>query len=166
MAYKSYKDNRDRTRWIRNDEVAAVVKQLGEYLIIGGYPEQHAKRYAQLANTISRWPEPVDELADREELNTLPGVGGVITGYIDEIIKTGTTVKFKDDQYGELPPLSVLELTAIDRLGAKTAKMLYQEFGIDSLSALCRASTNGDLDNIRGIGPKMLETISTLCKSS
>lgn len=37
---------------MRNDEVASIVKQLGDYLIIGGYPEQHAKRYAQLAHTI------------------------------------------------------------------------------------------------------------------
>ena len=34
----SYTDDKGRVRWRRNDEVAAVVKQLGEYLIIGGYP--------------------------------------------------------------------------------------------------------------------------------
>jgi len=133
-------------------------------LIIGGYPEEHAKRYAQLAHTISRWPESIDKIADANELDSLPGVGGVITGYLDDIIKTGTTDKFNDDQYGQPPPRSVLELTSIERLGAKTARMLYQEHGIDSMKALCNHAKKGQLKGIKGIGPKMLTTIAEICK--
>ncbi len=164
MAKVKYKDAKGRTRWIRNDEVAAIIKQLGDYLIIGGYPEEHAKRYAQLAHTISRWPESIDRIAKDKDLNSLPGVGGVITGYLEEIIETGTTDKFNDDQYGKPPPRSVLELTEIERLGAKTAKMLYQEHQIDSLKALCKSAKNGELKGIKGIGPKMLKTIDALCE--
>lgn len=163
MAKVKYTDAKGRTRWVRNDEVAAIVKQLGDYLIIGGYPEEHAKRYAQLAHAISRWPESIDKIESKGELDSLPGVGGVITGYLKSIIKTGTTEKFNDDQYGPLPPRSVLELTQIERLGAKTAKMLYQEHGIDSLKTLCQKSKKGELDGIKGVGPKMLATIDELC---
>lgn len=164
MAKDTYIDNKGRTRWVRNDEVAAIVKQLGEYLVIGGYPEDHAKRYGPLAHAISRWPVSVDVLLKANQLNTIPGVGGVITGYLEEIITTGTTDKFKDDQYGEPPPLSVLELTSIERLGAKTARMLYQDFDIDSLESLCRALDSGKLAKVHGIGPKMRETIATHCQ--
>jgi len=163
MAKVKYKDAKGRTRWVRNDEVGAIVKQLGDYLIIGGYPEEHAKRYAQLAHTISRWPESIDKIADAENLDSLPGVGGVITGYLDEIIRTGTTEKFNDDQYGTPAPRSVLELTSIERLGAKTARMLYQEHGIDSMKSLCKHAKLGKLKGIKGIGPKMLSTIDDLC---
>lgn len=163
MAKKTYKDAKGRTRHVRNDEVAAIVKQLGEYLIIGGYPEEHAKRYAQIAHTISRWPESIDHLHANEELNTLPGVGGVITDYLDQIVRTGTTDKFKDDQYGKPPPRSVLELTSVERLGPKTAKLLYQEHGIKSLKQLCTATKKGQLDAVKGIGPKMRDTILALC---
>lgn len=166
MAKKFYKDEKGRTRWYRNEAVASVVKQLGEYLIIGGYPEDHAKRYGQIAYTISRWPEAIDALNDKDELASLPGVGGVITGYLAEIVETGTTEKFNDDQYGPLPPKSVLELTAIERLGAKTAKLLYQEHQIDSLATLCEAIADGKLKGVKGIGPKMLETIKQHCKSN
>lgn len=164
MAKVKYKDTKGRNRWVRNDEVGAIVKQLGEYLIIGGYPEEHAKRYAQLAHTISRWPESIDKVAKASDLDSLPGVGGVITGYLDEIIKTGTTEKFNDDQYGPLPPRTVLELTSIERLGAKTARMLYQDHGIDSMKSLCEYAKQGKLNGIKGIGPKMLATISELCE--
>ena len=160
---KSYTDAKGRKRWVRNDEVAATVKQLGEYLIIGGYPEEHAKRYAQLAHAISRWPESIDVLAREQRLNDIPGIGGVITGYVTEIVNTGTTAKFDDNQYGPLPPRSVLELTAIERLGAKTARLLFQEQGIDSLAALCEAVEEGSLAGVKGIGPKMIETIRGYC---
>ncbi len=160
---QSYTDNKGRARWVRNDEVAAVVKQLGEYLIIGGYPEDHAKRYGQLAHTISRMPELIDTLAANKQLNSIAGVGGIITNYIEEIVRTGTTAKFKDDQYGALPPLSVLELTAINNLGAKTARMLYQDHAIGSMKSLCKALTEGQLTGIKGVGPKMIETIAKHC---
>lgn len=159
----SYTDAKGRTRWHRNDEVAAIVKQLGEYLIIGGYPEEHAKRYGQLAHTISRMPELIDSLDENQQLNSIAGVGGTITGYLQEIVRTGTTEKFNDDQYGAPPPLTVLELTAINKLGAKTARMLYQDHGIDSMKSLCKALSDGKLSGIKGIGSKMIETIASLC---
>lgn len=164
MSEASWRDDKGRTRWHRNDEVADIVRQLGDYLIIGGYPEAHAKRYAQIAHTISRWPECVDVLAREDRLDTLPGVGGVITTYLRDIIETGTSDKFDDDQYGPPPPRSVLELTAIPRLGAKTARLLYQEHGIASLDALCAGLQSGQLDAVKGIGPKMRATIGELCK--
>lgn len=158
-----YHDEKKRKRWHRNDKVAVIVRQLGEYLIIGGYPEEHAKRYAMLAHTLSRWPEPIDQLAEEQRLDTIPGVGGVITGYLDEIIRTGTTEKFNDEQYGKPPPRSVLELTSIDKLGPKTARMLYQEHSIDSMKSLCEALHQGRLASIKGIGPKMIATIREVC---
>ena len=158
-----YTDDKGRKRWHRNDEVAAIVKQLGEYLIIGGYPEDHAKRYGQLAHTISRMPELIDTLEKENKLNTIAGIGGTITGYIEEIIRTGTTSKFNDDQYGKPPPLSVLELTSINNLGAKTARTLYQDHAIDGMDSLCKALKDGRLAGIKGIGPKMIESIGEHC---
>ena len=166
MSNAKYTDAKGRVRWKRNDEVGLKVKQLGEYLIIGGYPEDHAKRYGQLAHAISRWPESVDKMAKAGTLSTIPGVGGVIADYLDEIIHTGTTEKYKDTQYGKPPPLSVLELTSIERLGAKTARMLYQDHKVDSVKKLCKLAKNGKLGEINGIGPKMVETILSACEKT
>jgi hypothetical protein len=88
---QSYTDDKGRKRWHRNDDVALIVKQLGEYLIIGGYPEDHAKRYAQLAHTISRMPEQIDRLSENKQLNSIAGVGGTIRGT--------ATIRDKSDTY-------------------------------------------------------------------
>ena len=61
---ESYTDAKGRTRWHRNDEIAKNLQQLHDILVIGGYEESHATRYARLAYTISRHPESVEALHD------------------------------------------------------------------------------------------------------
>lgn len=163
MNQTKYKDEKGRVRWSRNDEIAKIVKQLGEFLIIGGYPENHAKRYAQLSYTISRWPESVEVMSSEDRLNELPGVGGVVASYVQEIVETGYTSKFEDDQYGNPPPRTVLEMTSVKGLGAKTVKTLYQEHGITSLNELCEFLDTGCIDQIKGIGMKTRDQILDRC---
>jgi len=40
---------------------------------------------------------------------------------------------------------------------------LYQEHGIDSMKTLCKHAQKGQLNGIKGIGPKMIATIEGLC---
>lgn len=153
----SYIDAKGRTRWRRNDTLAAELKQLGDFLIISGYEESHATRYARLAHTISRYPESLERLHQEERLTDVPGVGGTIAAYIAEYLETGTCAK--REEWVRETPLSVLELTAIPGLGAKTVRALYREHGIDSLAALEAALNSGVLDAADGIGPKTRETM-------
>lgn len=151
----SYVDAKGRLRWHRNDKVAAQIKQLGDFLIIGGYEESHAKRYGKLAHTISRYPKSVVELHKEGRLNEIPGVGGTIAEIIGEFLRTGTCSKM--EQWAKRIPRTVLELTAIPHLGAKTIRTLYIEHDIKSLSTLRKALDKGKLDGARGIGNKTVE---------
>jgi hypothetical protein len=58
----SYIDAKGRTRFHENDELAEQLKRLGQFLVVGGYPAQHAARYPKLAHTISRHPEPLRQI--------------------------------------------------------------------------------------------------------
>ena len=49
----SYVDAKGRTRWQRNEWLAERLKELGEFLVIGGYAESHAVVYKRLSYTIS-----------------------------------------------------------------------------------------------------------------
>ena len=156
-ANRTYKDAKGRTRWRRNDEIATKLKDLHDLLVIGGYEELHARRYPQLAYTISRHPESIVKMHREERLTQIPGVSKTIAGIIGEFIDTGTCRKF--EEWVQRTPRTVLELTEIERLGAKTARVLYAQHGIDSLTALVEALEAGDLDGVKGIGGKMKETI-------
>ncbi len=157
----SYIDQKGRTRWQRNDEIAEKLKELADFLVIGGYDESHAARYPRLAYAISRHPESIVHLHHQGRLSEIPGVGGTIATIIGELIETGTCHKMEapiqEDRLN--PPRTVLEITAIPRFGAKMARTLYQEYGIDSLDSLKNALDAGVLDAVPGMGRKTVETV-------
>ena len=93
----------------------------------------------------------------QHRLTQIPGVSKTIAEIIRQYIETGTCRKF--EQWAHVTPKTVLELTKIERLGAKTARILYKGYGIDSLASLAGAMEAGKVDRVKGIGAKMKETI-------
>jgi DNA polymerase (family 10) len=150
----SYIDEKGRTRWRRNDEIGLKLKQLGEFLIIGGYEESHAARYPKLAHAVSRYPESVVLLHREGRLREIQGIGETIAGIVGEFLDTGTCRKI--EEWAEHTPKSVMELAAIPGLGAKTIKLLYQEYGIFDLVTFRDALNAGRLEGVKGLGAKTL----------
>lgn len=158
----SYIDEKGRTRWRRNDAIAAQLKEIHDLLVIGGYDPSHAARYPKLGYTISRHPESVVALHQEGRLQEVPGVGGTVAQILVELLETGTSQKTnapnQENSYSP-PPRSVLELTALPGLGALTARRLYAEYGIQSVAALAAALEGGELDGFKGLGPRLREAV-------
>ncbi|NIO11005.1 MAG: hypothetical protein GTO40_24540 [Deltaproteobacteria bacterium] len=154
---QTYIDAKGRKRWRGNDRIADQIKAMGDYLIICGYDESHAKQYGRVAYTISRFPESVIQLHQEGRLNRIPGVGPTIAGIIGEFIKTGTCEKM--EQWVHRVPKTVLELTEIPGLGAKTIRILSRKYKIRSLKDLKNALGENKLQDVKGIGQKTLDTM-------
>lgn len=155
----SYTDEKGRARWRRNDEIARLLKELGDFLVIGGYEPSHATRYARLAYEISRCPESVAHLHAENRLEELPGVGPIIAQVMGELLETGTSRKMIEasEEFGYTPPpLTVLELIRIPGFGQHSVHMLYHQYGIDSLAALRDALDAGET---LGLGAKRRENL-------
>lgn len=164
---ETYIDSKGRKRWRCNDALGEKLKELYDYLVIGNYEESHATRYPKLAHAISRHDESIDVLAKEGRLSSISGVSKVIAGIITEFLETGSCKKMDEgDEYFTPPPRTVLELTKIPRLGAKTARTLYQDHGIDGLDALELALQDGRLAAVPGIGKGMIATIERLLAST
>jgi DNA polymerase (family X) len=159
MQDSSYVDAKGRTRWRKNDWVAAELKQLGDFLVIGGYEESHALRYGRLAHTISRYPESVETLRAEGRLQEIPGVGETVASMIVEYLETGSCAK--KNEWAKRTPLSVLDIVAIPGLGAKTVRALYRDRRIRGLESLSRAIDAGKLDGVKGLGKKNLAKIKS-----
>ncbi len=140
--------------FLRNHEVAAKLRDLRDFLIIAGYDESHASRYSHISSSIERLAQPIEVVRKEGRLQDIPGVGGLVASYIKEILDTGTCTKFKE--WEDAAPLTVLDLVKIPGVGAKTARRLFQEFGIDSGPALRKALDDGRLNNVAGFGLKTL----------
>lgn len=160
MNEDTYTDHKGRVRWHANDALAEKLKALHAFLVIGNYDASHAARYPRLAHLISRHPDSVLAMREANRLRELPGVSEVIEGIIEQLLDTGTCEKMsKAEGSFSPPPLSVLELLEIPRLGAKTARELYQHHGIDGAEALKKALHDGRLASVKGIGAGMLAAI-------
>jgi DNA polymerase (family 10) len=153
----SYIDAKGRTRFHENDELAEQLKRLGQFLVVGGYPAQHAARYPKLAHTISRHPEPLRQIYEAGQLQKFAGIGETVAQIIAEFLETGTCTKWQE--WKQHTPESVLDLTAIPNLGPQTVRVLYKEHGIQDLPGLKAALEAGKLNGIPGIGPKTLKSI-------
>ncbi|HJP32272.1 MAG TPA: helix-hairpin-helix domain-containing protein [Candidatus Latescibacteria bacterium] len=150
-------DEKGRTRWQLNERVGDQLARLGDYLVIGGYEESHTTVYKRLSYTISRWPESLETLRHEGRLKQLPGVGPTIQALLTELVDTGTCSKWED--WKARVPESVLDLRDIPGLGAKMVRVLFLEFGIDSLEKLRAAVNEGWLTQIPGLGPKTVTNI-------
>ena len=117
-------------------------------------------RYNRLAYVVSRHPEPISRLHAQNRLTTLPGVGATVAVILGELIETGTCAKISTPGDGyEPPPATVLELTAVPRLGAKTARTLFRDHGIDSLAALRDALNDNRIERVPGLSNAVLARI-------
>lgn len=137
-----------------NDELADRLRDLHDFLVIAGYPEDHATRYLHIARALQKMPESVSEMRREGRLKELPGVGPLVQTYIKQILDDG--VSEKELEFRSVAPPTVLELVRIPGLGAKTARRLFAEFGVHSLASLKIALDEGRLDGQPGIGPKSL----------
>lgn len=140
-----------------NLELANELRDLRDFLIIAGYEESHATRYTLIARSIEKMPESVQTMKDEGRLDEIPGVGKLIKLYIKEYLETGTCSKRAE--WASEAPDSVLELVRIPGVGAKTARFLFQNYGVHSLESLKIAIDEGKLAQAPGIGPKTLKTM-------
>jgi DNA polymerase (family 10) len=137
-----------------NFELAQKLRDLRDFLIIAGYEESHATRYTQIARAIEKLPEPITTIAAEHRLTEIPMVGKLIAMYIKEILQDG--VSSKQLEWEKEAPTTVLELVRVPGLGAKTARMLWQEYRIATLAQLQEKVQS---ESIPGIGPKLTSAI-------
>ena len=140
-----------------NAELANKLRDLRDFLIIAGYEESHATRYTQIARYIEKMAEPIEDVKSEHRLSEVPGVGKLVGQYIREIMDDGVSSKQKE--WEQQAPITVLELVRIPGLGPKTARKLFQEHGVESREKLRQAYEAGILQQVQGVGPKLIDAI-------
>src|SRR5215216_4292877 len=143
---------------LTNADIANRLRQLADLLEIGGEPIYRVSAYRKAADSIETLPEAVASLNERGALQTIPGVGKGIAGYIHELFETGTMQVLEDAQ--QIVPIGVTELLKVPDVGPKRARQLYQYAGIQSVEQLREAVAAGALAGIPGLGPKGAQRIA------
>ena len=102
-------------------------------------------------------PHSIEELALAGKATELQGIGDTIQEKIVALSEEGeipAAVKLKAKF-----PASLVELTRIPGVGAKTVRLIYDQTGIATLEELGAAAEAGQLKDIKGLGAKFEENV-------
>lgn len=141
-----------------NTDIARVFNEIADLLEIGGDEGFRVNSYRRVARTIDDLATDIADVAERGELEGLPGVGKASAAKIRELLETGRLAL--REKLTEDVPESVLELLRIPGMGPKKVAVLWQERRIDSLDSLKSAIDAGGLDDLKGFGKKTVEKIA------
>jgi DNA polymerase (family 10) len=142
---------------MRNSEIADALSELGTLYELDGAVSYRVIAYREAARVIRDSPVSVEELARAGRATELPGVGKTLQEKILTLVETGS-IPAAEKLKQRFPP-SLIEVTYVPGLGARTARRLYDELGIASLEQLREAAESGRLRGVRGLGPKAEENV-------
>ncbi len=140
-----------------NAEIAAALEELGVLYELDGAVKYRVLAYGTAAKAIRESPVSVAELAAAGRTTEIPGVGKTLAEKVDALLATGeipAAAKLKAKY-----PASLIEVTRIPGLGAKTARRLYEELDIASLDDLREAAEAERIRDVKGLGPKVEENV-------
>jgi len=142
---------------VTNAEIAAALEELGVLYELDGANKYRVLAYGTAAKAIRESPVSVAELAAAGRATELPGVGKTLAEKIDALLATGeipAAAKLK----ARFPP-SLIEVTRVPGVGAKTARRLFEELGVATLDDLREAAAGKRIRTLKGLGPKVEENV-------
>jgi DNA polymerase (family 10) len=140
-----------------NAEIAAALEELGVLYELDGAVKYRVLAYSTAAKAIRESPVSVADLATAGRATEIPGVGKTLAEKIDALLETGeipAAVKLK----AKFPP-TLIEVTRVPGVGAKTARLLFEELGVASLEDLKSAAEAEKVRDVKGLGPKAEENV-------
>ena len=140
-----------------NAEIAAALDELGVLYELDGAVKYRVLAYGTAAKAIRESPVSVAELAREGRATEVPGVGKTLAEKIVALLETGeipAAVKLK----AKFPP-TLIEVTRVPGVGAKTARRLFEELGVTSLEDLKAAAEAERVREVKGLGPKAEENV-------
>jgi DNA polymerase (family 10) len=147
-----------------NKAIARLLKETASLIELTGGNPFRARAFDSAARNLERMEESVAELARKGELTDIQGIGKGLAAQIGEILSWGS-FEVRDELLGALPP-GLLDVLAVKGLGAKKARALWQNLGIQSLDDLEAAARSGRIAELEGFGAKsqtsILENVALL----
>lgn len=141
--------NKEIANRLRNVAAAYTIKNEGKFRF-------QIIAYKNAADAIEGLTTQISDLAKEGKLDLIPGVGEIIKGRLEELLKTGKVRHFEEVAKG-IPP-AVFKLMEIPSFGPKKAYKLAMEFGLKSsetaIDDLEKIAKNGKIAGIEGFGEK------------
>jgi DNA polymerase (family 10) len=139
------------------EDIADVLDNIALLLELKGENIFKTRAYRNGAEIVRSDDADIVELAKREALDGISGLGKALQQKIHELATTGK-LGFHENLKAEFPP-TLFELFEIQGLGPKKIKALYGKLNIDSVASLRAACEDGSISELRGFAAKTVAKI-------
>jgi DNA polymerase (family 10) len=144
-----------------NRQVAAIFRSIAERLAVQRANPYRIRAYRKAADTIEALEEDIADVASRQALEDLDGIGSDLADKIEEYLKTGT-IQAHEALKTPLPE-AVKAWTQLPGLSESLVAYLYTRLGITTLSDLERLVRSHLLRTVPGFSgseERLLEAIA------
>ena len=142
-----------------NRELAERFERMAAVLELRGESRFRINAYTRGAEALRNLHRDAAELTgDIKELTAIDGIGKGLAEKIIEYAETGR-VEEVDQTVGEVPP-GLLDVMAVPGVGPKTAALMWERAGVESIDDLKAKLKTGELEALPRLGAKKLEKIA------
>jgi len=143
---------------MENLDVARTLTLLADLLEIQGANPFRIRAYRNAVNTINGLGRPLRTMVEGgEDLTELPGIGENVAAHVVELLETGSIDRLREVE--QEIPRSLVELMALDGVGPKKAKKLFDELDVRTVDDLEAALEAGTVQELPGFGERSAEKI-------
>jgi DNA polymerase (family 10) len=145
------------TAELQNGAIADALEELGDLYELDGAIVHRVLAYRTAAKSVREASVSVAALARQGRARELPGIGATLEEKILALAETGAIPAA--ERLRAKFPAGLVAVTRLPGLGAKRARLLHSELGVDSLQALREAALAQRIRTVRGLGPKLEERV-------
>ncbi len=142
---------------MKNIEIANIFNEIASILELKEENPFRIRAYRRAALNLEGLTEDIEDIAKRNELTRIPGIGKDLEEKIQKFLSTGH-IEFYERLKKETPPM-LLELTTIPGIGPKTANLLYKNLKFKSIQDLEEMARSHKLAVLPGLKEKTEENI-------
>lgn len=135
-----------------NREIADIFARIGDMMDILGENRFKVLAYRRAAENIANLGVDLRTFWSSGTVQEIPGIGKAIAEKIDELLSTGRLSYYERLQ--DDVPVGVVSLLSIPDVGPRTAKLLWDELGLQGVAEVEAAARQGLLRTLPGLGEK------------
>jgi DNA polymerase (family 10) len=135
-----------------NRDIAAVLREIAVFSDLSGANPFKARAFETVARTVEKLPESLADLAAKDRLAEVKGIGKGTEQVIRELLATGASTELAKLKAG-FPP-GITDLLALPGMGPKRVKTIHERLGVSSIEALEVACRDGRVAGLEGFGEK------------
>jgi DNA polymerase (family X) len=142
---------------LSNAAIADALEELGDLYELDGAIVHRVLAYRTAARSVRDASVSVAALARQGRASELPGIGSTLQEKIVALLENGAIPAA--ERLRAQFPAGLVAVTRLPGLGAKRARLLHSELGVDSLQTLREAAVQQRIRTVRGLGPKLEERV-------